>query len=88
MVALLSFINYLSKDSALYRAMNPKDEHAEWHTIEKTNAILADIFDMYVAAHTKKGRQAKTYPRPKKRQAIGSGAIPVSKFWDWWNEER
>lgn len=88
-VALISFINYLPHDSALKREMNPKDEEIlEWSTQTKTNTILADIFDAFVAAHTKKGRKAKEYPRPKQKKEIGKGAIPLSEFWDWWNKER
>ena len=84
-VALLSFINYLPPDSALSSAMDPQNEVGEWYTTMKTNAILADIFDVFVSANTKKGRKAKEYPRPKKKRKIGSGAIPISEFWDWWN---
>lgn len=84
-VALLSFINYLPPDSELRKAMDPQNEFGEWHTTMKTNVILADLFDVFVKANTKKGRKAKTYPRPKQRRKIGSGAIPMSEFWDWWN---
>lgn len=82
--ALISFIRYLPPDSVTYQETHPKDEYGEWFTTMKTNAILADIFDAFVAANTRKGRQVKTYPRPKKKQTIGKGAIPVSEFWDWW----
>ena len=88
MVALISFINFLPPDSALNQAMNPDDEFGEWYTTVKTNAILADLYDIFVAANTKKGRQVKPYPRPRKKQTIGKGAIPISEFWDWWNKER
>lgn len=84
-VALLSFINYLPPDSRLRQAMDPQDEVGEWSTTKKTNIILADLFDVFVAANTKKGRKAKQYPRPKQKRKIGSGAIPISEFWDWWN---
>ena len=84
-IALLSFINYLPPDSALRSAMDPQDEVGEWYTTKKTNVLLADIFDVFVAANTKKGRKAKEYPRPKQKKKIGSGAIPISEFWDWWN---
>lgn len=86
-LALLSFIENLPPDSALNREMNPKDEWGPWLSTLKTNAILADIFDVYVAAHTRKGHQPVTYPRPKQNQSIGKDAIPVSEFWDWWNNE-
>lgn len=85
MVALLSFINYLPMDSRLRQAMDPQDEVGEWSTVKKTNIILADLFDVFVSANTKKGHKAKQYPRPKQKRKIGSGAIPISEFWDWWN---
>ena len=85
MVALLSFINYLPMDSRLRSAMDPQDEVGEWSTVKKTNIILADLFDVFVSANTKKGHKAKQYPRPKQKKRIGSGAIPISEFWDWWN---
>lgn len=84
MVALLSFINYLPADSALRSETDPQDEIGEWNTTRKTNIILADLFDVFVSANTKKGRKAKQYPRPKQKKKIGSGAIPISEFWDWW----
>lgn len=84
-VALLSFINYLPPDSRLREAMDPQDETAEWFTTKKTNIILADLFDVFVSANTKKGRKAKQYPRPKQKKRIGSGAIPIRDFWSWWD---
>ena len=83
-VALLSFIKHLPPDSALYREMHPEDESAEWFTTLKTNKIMADLFDVFVAANTKKGRHAKPYPRPTKEKTIGRGAIPIKDFWNWW----
>ena len=85
MVALLSFINYLPMDSRLRQAMDPQDDVGEWSTTKKTNIILADLFDVFVAANTRRGHKAKQYPRPKQKRKIGSGAVPISEFWDWWN---
>ena len=86
MVALLSFINYLPPDSALRGEIDPDaKEFGGWYTTRQTNVILADLWDAFVAANTKKGRKAKEYPRPKQNKRIGSGAIPISEFWDWWN---
>ena len=85
MVALLSFVNYLPADSALRSATDPQEEIGEWNTTRKTNMILADLFDVFVSANTKKGRKAKQYPRPKQKKKIGSGAIPIRDFWSWWN---
>jgi len=87
LVALISFIQNLPPDSALNRAMNPKDEVGAWYSPIKTNAILADLFDAFVAANTKHGKKPKEYPRPQKHKTIGYGAVPVSEFWDWWNKE-
>lgn len=87
-LALLSFISHLPPDSALNRELHPKDKFGEWYSTVKTNAILADIFDLVMAAHTKKGAKPKEYPRPKKKQSVGKGAVPVSEFWEWWNKER
>ena len=88
LVALLSFINYLPPDSALFQSMHPDDENGPWFTTVKTNAILADLYDVYVASHTKKGVNPQKYPRPKEKQKIGKDPIPISEFWDWWNKER
>ena len=84
--ALIAFIENLPIDSALFKSMNPKDGFALWTETLKTNMILADIYDAYTKAHTKKGHKHVPYPRPKKKKAIGKGAIPVSEFWDWWNK--
>jgi len=85
-MALAAFIRYLPHGSALYREMHPRDEFWPWGTTMQTNAILADLYDAYVQAHTKKGRKAKPYPRPNaKKKNVGKGAIPVRDFMDWWN---
>ena len=86
-VALVSFIENLTPDSALAKSIDPKDESSQWYTTAKTNAILADIYDAFAAVHTKHGRKPKPYPRPQESQGrtIGKDAIPVSEFWDWWN---
>ena len=85
MVALVSFVEYLPADAALTRETNPKDEFGAWYKTVKTNAILADIYDLISAIHTRKGRNPVWYPRPKENQVIGKGAIPIAEFWDWWN---
>ena len=55
-VALISFVKYLPPDSALNRDMNPKDEYGVWYETVKTNAILADIFDLLAKVNSKKVR--------------------------------
>lgn len=86
--ALISFLRYLPPDSALFREQNPKSEVGDWFTTAKTNAIIADLFDAFVASRTKRGRKAMTYPRPKKTRTVGKGAVPISEFWEWWNKGR
>lgn len=88
MVALVSFIRYMPPDTELSREMDPQNEKADWYDTLKTNIILADIYDAFVSAHTKKGTKPKTYPRPVERRTIGKGAIPLGDFWSWWNKER
>ena len=85
--ALISFINYLPPDSALYRAMNPKDELATWSTPAKTNAILADLFDLVMVVNTKKGVKPTEYPRPVKKRTFGRGAVSIDEFWNFWNSK-
>lgn len=88
-VALVSFIQNIPPDSALYAEINPKDERPAWMTTWKTNAILADLFDAFVASKTKKGKKPQRYPRPKgEERKLGKGAIPIKDFDKWWNEKR
>lgn len=93
---LRDFVTNLPADSALFRDMHP--EMAGWDTIAQVNTILADMYDsieglshMYASSHVK-----RTLPRPKRfprpfsdddgdEQRMGSGAIPVCEFEDWWN---
>lgn len=87
LVALVSFIQCIPIDSELYKEMNPKDEFSAWSSVAKTNAILADIYDVYAKVHTKKGAKQVYYPRPKTHKSIGRDAIPLKDFWNWWKKE-
>jgi len=85
-VALVSFTRHLPPDSATWLEMHPGDDAWPWATTAKTNAILADLFDAFVAANTRPGRKPKQYPRPNaNRRSIGSGAIRIRDFDEWWN---
>ena len=85
-VALVSFVRHLPPDSATWRESHPGDDSWPWMTVYKTNSILADLYDAFVAANAKKGRKPKPYPRPNERKrAIGSGAIRIRDFEKWWN---
>ena len=74
---------------------------AEWSSTTKTNAILADIFDILSRINANlvavgSGKPAKTpkpYPRPVKRESeneqhFGSGALPPDELRKWIEEKR
>ena len=76
-------------------------EMAAWNDTLKTNAILADIFDMLasinanlVAIGTRKAaRKPKSYPRPGRKDPdnerhFGSGALPPDELRRWFEEKR
>lgn len=81
------------------RELNP--ETSPWASSIKTNAILADIYDLLavmnsnlIAVHTgKPAKKPKPYPRPGKRengdtQHFGSGALPPDKLREWFDKKR
>ena len=85
MVALVSFLRHLPPDSATWREMHPRDEFGAWASTLKTNAILADLFDAFAMANSRKGHKPKPYPRPnKERSNVGKGAIKASEVMEWW----
>lgn len=95
--SLKSYLEHLPYDSALMRSLN--QEQAEWATRTKTNAILADIFDMLAIINAnlcgigsgKKPKQPKPYPRPGKKedkQTIGSGAVTKQELNDFFERKR
>lgn len=81
------------------RELNP--EAAMWETTMKTNAILADIYDLlnllnanFVASRSGKAtRKPKPYPRPGKKEDnntrhFGKGALPPDKLREWFEKKR
>lgn len=89
----------LPLDSALTRELHP--EESRWGTTEKTNMILADIFDMLARINAniiaigsgKPSKQPKPYPRPKKNepenhQHFGRGSLPPDELRAWFEEKR
>ena len=91
--ALYSFIHNLSTDSALARDLG---KSTGWESQVKTNAILADIYDLLQVInnnlcglgskhHTRK--KIKPYPRPGKddnnERKIGKGGLPIDKLREW-----
>jgi len=91
-----AFIQYLGTDSALARDLG-KD--TGWETRVKTNAILADIFDVLSAINSnliafasggKKKVKTKPYPRPgaDNTRKIGKGALPIPELREWIKERQ
>ena len=95
--ALHSFISNIEPDSALSRELAP--DTYKWSTTTKTNAILADIYDMLALINANlvaigSHKQTKTpppYPRPgnkKDGKHIGDEAIPASELKDMFVSKR
>lgn len=73
---------------------------AEWSMPAKTNAILADIYDVLASINSnlvaigsrKKAKEPKLYPRPGQtkddKKHIGSDALPVDDLRAWIDEKR
>ena len=96
--ALGSFLHNLGLDSATARELDP--DMAIWSSPAKTNAILADIFDMLaqinanlvaIGSH-KTSKKPKPYPRPgdkeKQEKRIGKNALPANELDLWIAKKR
>ena len=92
------FVQQIGLDSALARSLYP--EQAAWDTTAKTNAILADIFDVLAAINTnlmaigskKRPQRPKPYPRPGAKKGrekkIGRGALPHDELVKFFERKR
>lgn len=98
LVALCHFVKHLSADSVLVTEMGGHEGQREWSERQRTNALLADIYDnisgfryMFASSKSKKKpRKPEPYPRPwmkPRKKKLGKDPIPVSKFWDWWDKK-
>ena len=96
--ALYAFIKNLGGDSALARDLG---KATGWETTLKTNAILADIFDLLQVIHAelvhwksggKKKPKTKPYPRPGRdennKRKLGRGAMPLDELREWMRRRR
>jgi len=97
--AMRAFMRHLPIDSALGQELYP--EYAPWATQTKTNAILADIFDVLsqinanlvaMGSH-KPAKQPKPYPRPQQKKPenvrhFGRGALPANELREWFEMKR
>lgn len=98
--ALLHFIRYLPRTSALSKELVPRTDTERWLDGEATAAILADIFDAIRALDAdvmhkgtrRKPKPPRPYPRPwdKSKGAVhlGKDPIPIKDFEAWWNAPR
>lgn len=97
--ALDSFLQHTTPDSALMKEVNP--EVAAWSNTAKTNAILADIYDVLAAINSnlvavgtrRAAKKPKPYPRPGDKghdseRHFGSGALPPDELHRWIEEKR
>lgn len=90
---------HISPDSALAREINP-DSYI-WASRAKTNALLADIFDLLNAVNAnlcakgtgRRPKKPKPYPRPGNKETeketthIGKGAMPPDKLREWFRQK-
>lgn len=73
--ALFSFISNTPPDGALMRELKP--DISQWATVAKTNALLADIYDLMAMINAnlcakgsgKRAKRPKPYPRPVEARA-------------------
>ena len=89
-------MNHIDLDSELANELDP--DLARWSGAVKTNALLADIYDVLAminanicalgsGGHAKK---PKSYPRPNdnKKQSIGKNALPADQLREWFAKKR
>ena len=87
--SLNSFIRYLPTDSALAKDLG---KSTGWETTLKTNALLADVFDiLQVIASNKQLKKTTPYPRPGKEdhtvRRIGKDPLPPDELRKWYFRE-
>ena len=97
--SLVSFIKHLGGDSALARDL---DKSTGWENTQKTNEILADIYDMLqvinanlvaFASGGHKKTKIKPYPRPGREEdnnerKLGSGGLKLEELREWIRRRR
>lgn len=91
--SLASFVKYLGTDSALAQDLG---KSTGWETQVKTNAILADLYDLlavfnvnFINQNNKhKKKNIKPYPRPGRdndnKRKLGKGALPLNEWREWY----
>ena len=93
-----AFVQQIGFNSAIARKLYP--EYADWATPEKTNALLADIYDLLSVINAnllsigsgKRAKHPKPYPRPgakkDEEKKIGRGALPHDELVKWFEQKR
>ena len=94
--ALGAFLHSIEIDSELAREMDP--DLSRWSGSLKTNAILADIYDILAMINAnicamgsgKRATKPKPYPRPsdKDTKKIGKNAMPAEQLRAWFDQKR
>lgn len=94
--ALGAFLHKLDLNSETARELDP--DLASWGGTVKTNAILADIYDLLATINSnivalasgKKASKPKTYKRPgdKNAKRIGKKALPPNELREWFEKKR
>ena len=94
--ALGAFLHKLDITSETARELDP--ELANWSSPVRTNAILADIYDLLAMINAnlcalgsnRRAKKPEPYPRPgdKKKQQIGKNALPPDQLRAWFDKKR
>ena len=94
--ALGAFLNRVDPDSAIAHDIEP--EIAAFSGTFKTNAILADIYDILAQINAnlvagfsrKRAAKPKRYPRPgdDNKRRIGKGGVTVNELDSWFAKKK
>ena len=94
--ALGAFLKHIEINGAIARELDP--ELSKWSGSFKTNAILADIYDMLAMINAnlvamgsgKRATKPKPYTRPgdKDQKKIGKNALPAEQLREWFAKKR
>lgn len=94
--ALGSFLRKVDINSETAKELDP--DLALWAGTVKTNAILADIYDVLAMINTnlcaigtgKRAKKPEKYPRPgdKDKKQIGKDALPLDELRAWFDRKR
>ena len=94
--ALGAFLRNPEITGEIARDLEP--ELTKWVSTAKTNAILADIYDMLAMINAnvcavgsgRKATKPKSYPRPNdsEKKSIGKNALPPDQLREWFEQKR